>query len=313
MNQLEKIMHQLKGKFGGFAKSLDGERFFGVCLVASSIIIGGSLIYSTQLKNVTPETTDAKTIAKLEKTVLPEKGITLPVMWGDLGKQMVDDGVIDMKKMEDLYAQRGGLGDETRKLLTQVDNGRIVITQQNSGELLNLLWAFGLANKNEILEKGEMVDKRYGGAGQFASTGGWTLSSGSPMDHYSRHAMIVLTDDQQSLVDRVSQNIYRPCCGNSTHFPDCNHGMAMLGLLELMVAQGVNEADVYKTALAVNSFWFPDTYLTIAQYFKSKDIDWNKVDAKEVLGINFSSAMGYGKILEQVQPATNGKGSGCGA
>lgn len=313
MNQLEKIMHQLKGKFGELVKSLGSERFFGICLVVSSIIIGGSLIYSTQLKNAAPETMNAKAIAKLEKTVLPEKGITLPVIWGDFGKQMVDDGVIDMKKMEDLYAQRGGLDDETRKLLTQTDNGRIVITQQNSGELLNLLWAFGLANKNEILEKGEMVDKRYGGAGQFASTGGWTLASGNTMDHYSQHPMVVLTDEQQLLVDKVSQNIYRPCCSNSTHFPDCNHGMAMLGLLELLAAQDVNEVDMYKVALAVNSFWFPDTYLTIAQYFKSKGVDWNKVEAKEVLGINFSSAMGYGKILEQVQPATDIKGSGCGA
>ena len=225
---------------------------------------------------------------------------------------MVDSGVLDMKKLETLYEQRGGLDDDTKKLFLEADNGQLTITNKNSGELLNLLWALGLANKNEILEKGEMVDKRYGGAGQFASTGGWTLSSGNAMDHYSRHSMIVLTDDQQSLVDRVSRNIYRPCCGNSTHFPDCNHGMAMLGLLELMASQGVNEADMYKTALAINSFWFPDTYLTIAQYFKSKGVEWDEVGAKEVLGADFSSAAGYRQILEQVQPSTEKKGgSGC--
>ena len=39
------------------------------------------------------------------------------------------------------------------------------------------------------------------------------------------------------IVEEIAGNIYRPCCGNSTAFPDCNHGMAMLGLIELMVSQ----------------------------------------------------------------------------
>ena len=312
MNQIKKGVDKLIKKFQSFAGLLGREQFLGVSIVIGAVIISGTWIYTTQSKDINSATIDAKTMAKLEKEVLPKEGVVLPVNWGNLGKQMVDSGVIDMTKLETLYEQRGGLDDDTRKLLTETNNGQLIITNQNSGELLNLLWALGLANKNAILEKGEMVDKRYGGAGQFASTGGWTLSRGNAMDHYSRHSMIILTDDQQSLVDRVSRNIYRPCCGNSTHFPDCNHGMAMLGLLELMAAQGVNEAEMYKTALAVNSFWFPDTYLTIAQYFKSKGVEWDEVETKEVLGINFSSGAGYRQILEQVQPSTEKKGgSGC--
>lgn len=31
------------------------------------------------------------------------------------------------------------------------------------------------------------------------------------------------------------------CCGNSTYFPDCNHGAAMLGFIELAVSQGLVE------------------------------------------------------------------------
>ena len=159
-----------------------------------------------------------------------------------------------------------------------------------------------------------MVDPRYGGAGKFASTGGWTLANGDPMKHYSAHALISLTPDQQKLVDEVSRNIYRPCCGNSTHFPDCNHGMAMLGLLELMASQGVSEGDMYKAALAVNSYWFPDTYLNIARYLESKDISWSKSDPKGILGSNFSSSAGYQAILKQIEPATGtGGGSSCGA
>ena len=136
---------------------------------------------------------------------------------------------------------QGGLDEETKKLLYQSGNGNLKITEENSGKILNLLWAFGLGNKNEILLKGPMMDPQYGGAGRFASTGGWTIAKGSAMEHYSNHEFIKLTKEQQTLVENVSQNIYRPCCGNSTYFPDCNHGMAMLGLLELMASEGVSE------------------------------------------------------------------------
>lgn len=245
--------------------------------------------------------------------VLPSVGVELPVTWGDLGKQMVASGVIDQQKFTALYAQRGGLSPEDTKMLTAGGNGKIKITNENSGAILNLLWALGLGNKNIILETGEMQDPKYGGAAKFASTGGWTISSGQPMDHYSKHMFIRLTVGQQQMVEDVSKNIYRPCCGNSTHFPDCNHGMAMLGLLELMASQGVSQADMYKYALAVNSYWFPDNYLTIASYFKSKGTEWSKVDPKVILSAQYSSSQGYQQLLQQVQPqqAPQSKG-GCG-
>ena len=158
-----------------------------------------------------------------------------------------------------------------------------------------------------------MKDSRYGSAGNFASTGGWTLSVGNAMDHYSRHPFMILTKEQQELVENVSKNIYRPCCGNSTYFPDCNHGMAMLGLLELMASQGVGEEEIYKVALAVNSYWFPDNYLTIAKYMESKGVDWKKVNPKEILGKDYSSSSGFAKVLQQVpQQSSGGGGGGCG-
>ena len=133
------------------------------------------------------------------------------------------------------------------------------------------------------------------------------------MNHYSKHAMIALTPEQQALVEQISKNIYRPCCGNSVYFPDCNHGMAMLGLLQLMASQGVNETDMYEAALAANSYWFPDTYLTLAQYFNTKKIAWDKIGAKEVLGANFSSGAGFAEIKKQVAPVQqNNGGGGCG-
>src|SRR3989344_1407100 len=163
--------------------------------------------------------------------VSSQDGIVLPMKWRNIGHQMVQTGVIDMQKFEALYKVRGGLSSEMRKLLTDGENGYLVMNEENAGVLLNMLWAFGLANKNPILEQGPMMDPRYGGAGRFASTGGWTLAQGNAMDHYYAHQFVTLTGEQQLLVERVSKNIYRPCCDNPTYFPDCNHGMAVLGLL----------------------------------------------------------------------------------
>ena len=283
----------------------------GRSIVVAALIIGGALVFTSQSKNINLGAGNPGLTANLEKIVLPEKGYVLPVTWGDLGKQMVEPGVIDKQKFENLYNQRGGLDEESRQLLLGSSNGRLVMTKANSGVLLNLLWGLGLSNKNDILEKSPMTDKRFGGAGNFASTGGWTLATDQPMNHYSRHAMIPLTAEQQSLVERVSQNIYRPCCGNSTHFPDCNHGMAMLGLLELMASQGVGEADIYKAALTVNAFWFPDTYLTIARFLAAKGIKWSKMSSQTLLSAEYSSGAGFQKIQNQVEPIKGGGGS-CG-
>ncbi len=292
-------------------QSLNKQRFLGICIVIAAVIIGGAIIYTSRFNIADKSVLSAKVLAALEKTLLPDKGVLLPVKWGDLGKQLVDNGSIDKDKFEALYSKRGGLDEATKNLLTGADDGQLVITKDNASSLLNLFWAFGLANKNTILEKGPMMDKQYGGAGNFASTGGWTLAVGSPMNHYSRHSMIPLTSGQQALVERVSQNIYRPCCGNSTYFPDCNHGMAMLGLLELMASQGVSENDMYKAALAVNSYWFPDTYVTIAQYLKTKGMAWKDVSAKGILGKEFSSTSGYQQIKNQINPSPQ-KGGSCG-
>jgi len=248
----------------------------------------------------------------LEREVLPDS-LVLPFKWGSLGKQMIKAGVIDPISFEKLYESRGGLDEETKKLLYGTDNGNLVITPQNSGIILNLLWAFGFGNKNPILENGPMTDPKYGGdPSRFASTGGWTLAKGNQMLHYSAHKFINLGEEEQKKVERVSKNIYRPCCNNSTYFPDCNHGMAMLGLLELLAANGVSEDEMYKIALQVNAYWFPDTYLTIAQYLKSKGINWKNANPKEILGFNYSSASGFQRIVREITPVQYQGGGSCG-
>ncbi len=265
-----------------------------------------------ETQSIKPETKQVDT-SKLQEQVLPSNGVILPIQWKTFGKQMISDGVVDETKFRAIF--QTGLTQEEELLLTGSVNRPIVLNTSNSRFLLDILWAFGLANKNEILEKGEMADKQYGGAGNFASTGGWTLSVGKPMDHYSKHTYTTLTKTQQDIVDRVSRNIYRPCCGNSTHFPDCNHGMAMLGLLELMAAQNTSEAQMYQVALSVNSYWFPQTYLDLATYFQEQDVAWKDVDPKSVLSSEYSSSRGYQATRQKIQslPKPASGGGGCGA
>ncbi|OHA68248.1 MAG: hypothetical protein A3A27_00185 [Candidatus Wildermuthbacteria bacterium RIFCSPLOWO2_01_FULL_47_18] len=270
--------------------------------VAAVVLAGFWLSYTGAL-------TPNNSLMSFEEQLLPSLGVVLPIRWGSLGAQMVEAGVIDPQKFEALYEGRGGLPEDMKKLLYGSDTEEVRMTAENSGILLNLLWALGLGNKNPVLEEGPM--QKYGDASRFASTGGWTLAQGDTMDHYSKHEFIVLTLAQQELVERASQNIYRPCCDNSVYFPDCNHGMAMLGLLELMASQGVSEKEMYKVALQANAYWFPDTYLTIAKYLELKGSAFDKTDSKEILGKNFSSASGYSKVLEEVQPS-DPRGGSCG-
>lgn len=236
--------------------------------------------------------------------------IKLPIKWADLGKKLIDSGVIDKNKFDEIM---GTLPDSDKKLMEDTNNGEIIMTEQNSRLILNLLWGFGLANKNDVLDKGEMMQDPSQ-TGNMASTGGWSISADEPMTHYSKHNFVSLSPEQQKMVEEMSKNIYRPCCNNSTHFPDCNHGMAMLGLLELMSANGVSEKEAYKVALQVNSMWFPQTYQELATYFMENGTSWDKVDPKTVLGINYSSASGYKNTRAQIKslPQPKQGGGGCG-
>ena len=279
---------------------------------ATLLVFAGAIVYATRAgtpaqksqSNASPQSAQQVVTDPLEAAVIPPSGVFIPVRWGNLGTQLVREGVIDRKQFDALYADRGGILPETKKLLEESSNDQVTITPENAGQLLNLLWALGLANQNRILTEGSMQDPKYGvgDVARFASTGGWTLAQGTAMDHYSKHALIPLTTDQQALVERVAQNVYRPCCGNPTSFPDCNHGMAMLGLLQLMASQGVSETNMYRAALVMNSYWFPDTYLTIAKYLAQKGVSWAAVDPKEILGPDYSSASGYRQIVAQMTP-----------
>lgn len=277
-------------------------------VIVTSALTAGITIAVTGGKFLSAET---PIIAK--KIEIKKEAIAMPQKWKEINEELIKEGVIDDAKFEMIYASRGGMSADMKSMMAGDTQGDAVINEDNASFALNLLWALGLANKNAILEQGPMVAKEYGGdAGKFASTGGWSLAKGDPMDHYSMHSFISLTSEQQELVERVAKGIYRPCCNNSVYFPDCNHGMAMLGFLELMASEGADEKELYRSALALNSFWFPDTYETIYSYLNLKGIDPESVEPEILLGKTFSSASGYRTILQQVSPpSSTGSGGGC--
>ncbi|MBI2319782.1 MAG: hypothetical protein HYU75_22980 [Betaproteobacteria bacterium] len=131
----------------------------------------------------------------------------------------------------------------------------------------------------------------------YASTGGWNLGKeANGGAYFNRFSIVPLTAHQEALVVKVARHSFRPCCGNSTFFQDCNHGSALLGLLALGAAQGLSETELYREALAFNAFWFPNNYVHTALYFKAvRKIQWHDVDARRVMGADFSSASGWKK------------------
>ncbi|OGH47894.1 MAG: hypothetical protein A3A51_00115 [Candidatus Levybacteria bacterium RIFCSPLOWO2_01_FULL_39_10] len=267
-------------------------------------------------KNITSNSpinfVSSEDLSKIQNKVLKDKYI-FKIKWGDLGKRMVEDGVIDKVKLAQAIGGEDELPKDLDKYFTG-DQNKIEVNQGNAQFWVDVLWGLGLANKNKILEEGDMMMEDD--ASIFASTGGWSLGAGDPMDHYSRHSYITLSEEQQKTVSEIAGSIYRPCCGNSTAFPDCNHGMAMLGLIELMVSQNFSKDEIYKTALAFNTYWFPQTYLDSALYLQKNGKDYEKVSPKELLSENFSSAMGSQTISEevgQVQWPAFGNGGSCGA
>lgn len=262
----------------------------------------------------TPSLSPQPSIESLTRQVIPKEGFTVNIRWGDTGIKLVRSGGIDMAKFRKNYAEPRY--EELLKYLTEVQDNGITINQENTYFWVNTLWALGLTQKSEVLDKGIMGTRYRKDLGNFASTGGWTLGARDSVKLYSSANIIPLTVQQQALVEKISSGIYRPCCGNPTSFPDCNHGMAILGLIELMASQGFTEDEIYKAALAFNSYWFPQTYIDLAYYFQTKEnTPWQNVDPKRVLSAQFSSAQGYQVIKQQIEniPGAPKSGGSCGA
>ncbi len=280
-----------------------------VVLIISTFILGILFQRVNQLKTGDTAVKTKDVLVDKEK-VIPSKGFDLPISWGDLGPKLIASGVID----KDKFIKAANLSSDQIKILTEGKEGDININADNSQFVVDFLWAIGLAQKSNAYTEGPMGTEYKKDAGNFSSTGGWTLAKSKATDYLGKFELFNLSPDQQKRVEEIAKNIYRPCCGNSTWFPDCNHGMAALAAIEMMVAKNIPDSEIYKNVLKLNSFWFSGTYLTTAQYFAEQGISWDKIDAKKVLSAEFSSAQGAAEIAKKVTPVQgSGGGSGCGA
>ena len=262
----------------------------------------------------------ASTVATsaLYEQVNPKDGYNLSVSYGDLGPQLLASGIIDYDAFAAIYQNAGSpLTEEQIEALKNGSDQEIVIDSQNAYYLLNFFWAVGLLNQNTILTEGPMVQNSGGKYENFASTGGWSLATKPITELYASRNLIPLTEEQQRLVEEVAQGVYRPCCNNPTHFPDCNHGMAMLGILELMASHGATADEMFEAAKYVNAYWFPQQTMETALYLKANQgIDFVDANPRLVVGQGMASASGAEMVHTDLQskgllPQVAGQGGSC--
>ena len=283
-------------------------------LLAVNAVLAALVVYDLVLeKTSSNQTLESKEVQELRAQIFPAEGYHTSLVWGDIGKKLVEAGAIDEEQYRDLFRSPAE-GKEEMDILAGNSSKPIGINENNSRFVLNTLWAFGLIQKSKVLDEGPMKSDDYA-VMDFASTAGWTLSTKPVEEIYSSQNLVELNGFQQDLVKKIAENVYRPCCGNHTAFPDCNHGMAALALIEIEVSAGIPEEQIYRDVLVFNSFWFPQTYLEIAAYFKDQGVKWEAVDAKTVLGFDYSSAEGAQMIstaVRNILPQTDSGGGSCG-
>ncbi len=281
-------------------------------LVATSIQNNGSS------SNAQAANANQVALSILEQSVLPAQGFTLNAKWGGAVKQLVDSGALNVTYLYiALNRSNQPITLAERQILNGTYNGSITMNRSNTEFMVLVLWGLGINNRNPIINDGPLMNTSINGGRPdgFASTGGYgplgTLQLG-------KLAIINLTPAQQAIANYTAKNAYRPCCNNPISFPDCNHGAAPLGLIELMASQGASQQEIFSAVEEFNSLQFPQQYLYTAEYFASKNISWANVSPQVVLGKNFSSATGAAETLKYlrsnniVPPAPSGNGS-CGA
>jgi hypothetical protein len=256
--------------------------------------------------------------AALVAEINPEDGYSLPYTYGDIGPKLIEAGAFDLDQFAELYSSRGApLSAEQIRLLEEGSDQPITINRENANFLLNLFWALGLTNANPILDSGPLVQNSQGNITTFASTGGWTLATKPIPELYASTQILMLTAEQQARVEEAATNTYRPCCNNSTLFADCNHGMAMLGLFELMASQGAGLDQLYEAAKYFNAFWFPQQTYELAVYFEAtQSKHFAEIDGRTLVGAEYSSGRGWNAVHQAL--VQNGRiqqvpsGGGCG-
>lgn len=321
-------IHQKGSRTGAFVILLG---LFVVSLVAVMVwgrpqkeVVGGqaSLTRPTAVSSATASQPAYPAPQEEAETSIPVRlpqSYRLDTSFGDLGPQLLAAGAIDYDRFAQLYQQMGRpLTAVQQAILSEGSDAPITFDHQNAHFLLNFFWALGLTNQNTILTEGPMMQHSQGEIGRFASTGGWTLGRHPATQLYASTPIISLTPAQQARLGEVAHNVYRPCCDNHTAFADCNHGMAMLGLLELLASQDASVEEMFVAAKAVNGFWFPQQALETAVYFKAAmNLDYADVGPRLAVGRETFSGSGFRQVHQWLadngllqQPP--GSGGSCG-
>jgi hypothetical protein len=305
--------------------------FLNIVLSVSLVVVLLSPLDGTISGNTQP-TEASVTVgsgAQTEGTNRPDAALSIDEVYpqsydlgsafGDLGPQLVEAGAIDVDALRSVYLESAApLTSSQERVLAESSAEGIVLTRENARFLLHFFWALGLTNQNAILTEGPMWTSSEGAIERFASTGGWTLADVPVTELYASVPMVTLTAAQQARLETVAANVYRPCCNNPTLFPDCNHGMAMLGLLQVLAAEDASEAEMYEAAKVANMFWFPAQTVELAMFFNAVlEQPFNEVDAKMAVGPEAFSGSGFASVHRWLgengflQQAPGG-GSSCG-
>lgn len=224
--------------------------------------------------------------------VVPREGFATDLVFGDVLQKILSAGVLVPEKLQAFYARKGGMPPWVAALLAGPSDGPIRFAADTASHLLSLLWPVGLATRTSF-----NADSPTNGPHltRLASTAGWTLGrEPNGAAYFDKVETMTLTAEQAEKVRELAARTYRPCCDNPALFQDCNHGAAMLGLLELGASQGLGTEQLEKVALAANSFWFPREYLKTALLFSIfEKTSWKEVPPGELLGKSYSSGTGW--------------------
>ena len=272
-----------------------------VAFVSGSV--GGYFLGSQKHGDMPPSQAN---MAALAAQINPPEGYTVPATFGDIGPKLLEAGAMKADDFVQVYASAGQpLSQEQLAILQSGSPAQMVFNRENAYFLLNFFWALGLTNDNPVLTEGPMMRNGRAKVVNYASTGGWTLAAKPVGELYASASIVALTAEQQSRLEEVVRQVYRPCCDNPTHFPDCNHGMAMLGLMELMASQGATVEAMFQAAKYANAYWYPQQSLELATYFKAtQKVNFDQADSSQVVSQRFSSLSGFQAVHQWL--STNG-------
>lgn len=224
--------------------------------------------------------------------VIPGTGFQTSLNFGDAIERLVEAGALDPAKFRGLYQSRGGVPDWVERAIADPSDEPIVLSMATAPYLLNLLWPLGLGTRAAFNDQSPINNERLP---YYASTAAWRLGKeDNGARYFNSVAAMNLTPEQEKVALEVAQSTFRPCCNNPTFLQDCNHGSALLGLIELAASQGATKTELYQLALRANSYWFPREYLKTALYLMLYERQtWDETPPQDIIGPRFSTASGW--------------------